>query len=643
MPPKKATINHLNVRELNTDLRDRFWDHNIQEAVKCMVDVDESIVVRGDKPFYANYGKNLYKGRFQSRDDKQLTNIAVIVKTNRDKIEQKAEIRNGLLLNSLRQHIPNTMYTYGQGGKNTLYMEYIGGTQLSNYTQHLGRNPLTIDQIKSTICQLAFTLHYMRTQLRFLHNDLHFNNIMQRPVSQNTVIPYKNLRTNEQYYVKTEGFVTSIIDYGLSNKVNEKMLRDLYCNDESIMSGYDFTKVLLTFLYDFQDYIYRTNTFTPYYAEIVMLESEIRAALERVGKTKTFETTSSTSFNLSTMRMLSDDQHGYYIPSCASRFSKVDALTILFECPNIVSILLRAEPAGYQSLSCTGRGICDLTSMDFEMKYIGKQRSQPPTPQRISPVKVQTPPKKITRTYLKTLDKERLFDVAVRMGLVLKKTLKDEIIDELLKASKRTPSPVKTPPGAAGRRSGSRSGSRHSTSLGSSLKGSPSDKLYYFSGSADKAPGKGANEVVKNVADYQGLVKAKDWRKMLSNFWVAPFCDTDGMCYNTVEHMLHSKKIAIADTKKAYQFTTNSKTKLGLGDGNDARKARKMVALTADQLAQWGRMKSKVYQHAMRLKFTQNKDLQKVLKATGKAQLWHGAPRIKPERQYDLEAVRNSL
>jgi hypothetical protein len=44
------------------------------------------------------------------------------------------------------------------------------------------------------------------------------------------------------------------------------------------------------------------------------------------------------------------------------------------------------------------------------------------------------------------------------------------------------------------------------------------DRLAFFSGSADLAPGKGAHEVVARKEDYRVLAGMKDWRKRLSNF-----------------------------------------------------------------------------------------------------------------------------
>ena len=63
------------------------------------------------------------------------------------------------------------------------------------------------------------------------------------------------------------------------------------------------------------------------------------------------------------------------------------------------------------------------------------------------------------------------------------------------------------------------------------------DRLYFYSKSADKKPGQGANEVVSG--DYTELAKIKDWRKVLSNFHYCPFV-FEGKTYNTIEHVFQS-------------------------------------------------------------------------------------------------------
>ena len=109
-------------------------------------------------------------------------------------------------------------------------------------------------------------------------------------------------------------------------------------------------------------------------------------------------------------------------------------------------------------------------------------------------------------------------------------------------------------------------------------------KFYFYSKSADKAPGKGANEIVVDPSEYSELAKIKDWRKVLSNFHVSPFV-FEGFTYNSIEHVFQSKKIGLVSPEKAFLFTLESGSEIGKGDGLMAQKNRKLVVLKQNDLA----------------------------------------------------------
>ena len=68
-----------------------------------------------------------------------------------------------------------------------------------------------------------------------------------------------------------------------------------------------------------------------------------------------------------------------------------------------------------------------------------------------------------------------------------------------------------------------------------------SDKFFFYSKSADKKPGKGTNEYVKNPNDNKDLETIPEWRKCLSNFYITPF-ELDDEIWNSVEHYFHAVK-----------------------------------------------------------------------------------------------------
>lgn len=115
-------------------------------------------------------------------------------------------------------------------------------------------------------------------------------------------------------------------------------------------------------------------------------------------------------------------------------------------------------------------------------------------------------------------------------------------------------------------------------------------KLFYYSKSRDVAPGKGVNEMVENPKDFNDLKNNKDWRKILSNFYVEKF-KYNGLTYNSVEHTFQSYKIALVDKEKAFWFTIESGNNIGLGGGDVAQKNRKLIKLNKIQLEEWGKIK----------------------------------------------------
>ena len=165
------------------------------------------------------------------------------------------------------------------------------------------------------------------------------------------------------------------------------------------------------------------------------------------------------------------------------------------------------------------------------------------------------------------------------------------------------------------------------------------DKLYFYSKSADRLPGKGANEFVSNPNDYIELSKIKDFRKVLSNFHYCPFV-FEGKTYNTIEHVFQSKKIALVDPIKASYFTRESGHEIGQSDGLTAQQNRKLVVLDKTSIAMWSQISDKVMEQAAIQKYLQCPEAMNVLKLTNKAQLWHIVSRKQPVRFKHLERIR---
>lgn len=176
-----------------------------------------------------------------------------------------------------------------------------------------------------------------------------------------------------------------------------------------------------------------------------------------------------------------------------------------------------------------------------------------------------------------------------------------------------------------------------------SIHGMP-DKLYFFSKSKPNVPpGQGVHEHVEDVGKYAELSAIPNWRWVLSNFHQGTPFVFRGARYNTIEHAFQAAKIHIADPSKAFEFCVESGSELAMSGGLAARKARKRVLLSADELMEWDSLSPRVMREATEAKYMACALSRKVLVATRDAELWHIVPRAKPVRFHHLEDIRAHL
>ena len=151
----------------------------------------------------------------------------------------------------------------------------------------------------------------------------------------------------------------------------------------------------------------------------------------------------------------------------------------------------------------------------------------------------------------------------------------------------------------------------------------PSDILVFYSKSANVKPGKGAHESVSVASQYAHLMDHDHWRRVLSNFHVGAFAAGPSHTFMTIEHAFQFYKIGLVDRERAQQFTVESGSELGRGNGEAAQKARKMVVLSPMDLQIWEAQKDVIMEEMATLKFQACPEAAAVLAATGNAELWH--------------------
>lgn len=129
----------------------------------------------------------------------------------------------GTLLNTLRKDIPNFVYTFGlfpcditknfcekKGQYYASAIEYIEGKSLEKIIKD---GEITSEELLKIVLQILFALYYAENKYRFVHNDLHTENIIVRQLRTRQIVQYRFM---ERQVNIVSDMVPVIIDYGYS-------------------------------------------------------------------------------------------------------------------------------------------------------------------------------------------------------------------------------------------------------------------------------------------------------------------------------------------------------------------------------------------------------------------------------------------
>lgn len=118
-------------------------------------------------------------------------------------------------------NIPNTLSeginTCLKNKKYTmLILEYFDGDIYSILIQHRKDNEI----IKCIYSQLLLSIYLFHNKFNYYHNDAHLKNFLYKKVVNDNKYYHYNISTNN-YYIKNEGYVIVLSDFGLSTNIIE--------------------------------------------------------------------------------------------------------------------------------------------------------------------------------------------------------------------------------------------------------------------------------------------------------------------------------------------------------------------------------------------------------------------------------------
>ena len=178
---------------------------------------------------------------------------------------------------------------------------------------------------------------------------------------------------------------------------------------------------------------------------------------------------------------------------------------------------------------------------------------------------------------------------------------------------------------------------------------------FYSKSSAKPAPGKGKGEKIseENLARYRKLSRIADWRKKLSNFWIAPF-ELDGHIWASVEHYYQASKFKqnnndfyltfALDKNPEEEIVSNPAFAKGAGGKTGKFKGKRVrptkVKIDPNFFPERHEEEMRAAQFA---KFSQNEEMKEVLLLTGNAKLNHFQRGSAPITFTGLMEIRKQL
>ena len=142
--------------------------------------------------------------------------------------------------------------------------------------------------------------------------------------------------------------------------------------------------------------------------------------------------------------------------------------------------------------------------------------------------------------------------------------------------------------------------------------------------------GSGEKILEQRKQEFEELSKIKDWRKILSNFYIQPFI-FDGLTWNSVEHLYQGSKFKknhpefykLFSIESGSDISKNPEMAKSAGGKSGKYKGKQLRPKNIIMDDDFFNDDNKIMFRALYAKFSQNKDLLDVLKKTRDAKLIH--------------------
>jgi hypothetical protein len=252
----KSFVN-IDYQKLNTLLKDQFYNHNLFELNKCVI--NQLLISKYGYIHYINNVK-VIKREDKEKEQNQIVSFvnfdnfvipSMTIKYDLNEYNLQEGVIGLIAINQLRKILPTFVWTYGftkcsapiyntkgdiilsacdeyvkfpkklvqeeKGEYIGLITEKIDGQSLESFIKN---KLMTEEHFLSTLLLIIYSLQEAYKRFKFVHRDLHLENIIMRDLNKTSYVKIPG--TNK--YINTFKAIPTIFDFGMSSVVIKNKL-----------------------------------------------------------------------------------------------------------------------------------------------------------------------------------------------------------------------------------------------------------------------------------------------------------------------------------------------------------------------------------------------------------------------------------